>query len=100
MSNGIAVSIAPGELRLLVARTNGAVRPLHHLATELPEGAVRCGLQPPNVADPDVVRGALQGLAREAGSAARRSATAAVLVPDAAVRLAVVPIEVVTVGRP
>ena len=35
MSSAIAVSIVPGELRLMVARANGAVKPLHQLAAAL-----------------------------------------------------------------
>jgi hypothetical protein len=93
VSHGIAVSIFPGELRLLVARTNGAARPLHQLAAELPEGAVRPGLQSPNLAAGEVVAEALSRLAKEAAATPERRGMLAVLIPDAAVRLALVPLE-------
>ena len=66
MSSGIAVSIVPGELRLLVARTNGSVQPLHQLSAELPEAAVHAGLRAPNVAEPGAVIDALSSLVDEA----------------------------------
>lgn len=93
MSHGIAVSIVPGELRLLVARTNGAARPLHQLAAELPEGAVRPGLRAPNLAAEEAVAEALSRLAKEAAATPERRGMLAVLIPDAAVRLALVPLE-------
>jgi hypothetical protein len=93
VSHGIAVSIVPGELRLLVARTNGAARPLHQLAAELPEGAVRPGLQAPNLAAGEAVAEALSRLAKEAAATPERRGMLAVLIPDAAVRMALVPLE-------
>jgi len=63
LSNAIAVSIVPGELRLLVAGGNGDMKPLHRLARELPPGAVRAGLRSPNVVDPAAVGGVLEELA-------------------------------------
>lgn len=93
MSNVLAVSIVPGEVALLVARANGAFEPLHQLAAELPPGAVRAGLQPPNLPDVGQVAERLAALAAEAGARRERDGLVAVLVPDAAVRLALVPIE-------
>lgn len=98
MSNAIAVSIVPGELRLLVARANGAVKPVHQLTAELPADAVRAGLQSPNLVDPAAVSDALAGIAEEAG-ALRGRGMVAVLIPDAAVRLALVPLEGNEPGR-
>lgn len=93
MSNAIAVSILPGEMRLLVARANGAVKPVHQLAAALPPEAVRAGLQSPNVADVAAVTDALGGLVDEAEVGGRGNGMVAVLIPDAAVRLALVPLE-------
>ena len=93
MSNGIAVSIVPGELRMLVARTNGSVQPLHQLAAELPEGAVHAGLRAPNLAEPETISEALRGLVDEAEVGRERGDMVAVLIPDAAVRMALVPLE-------
>lgn len=78
---------------MLVARANGAVKPLHQLAAELPRRAVRAGLQPPNVADTGLVADRLKGLAAEAGVAGDRSAVVSILIPDAAVRVALAPLE-------
>ena len=89
----IAVSIAPGELRLLVARANGAVRPLHQLGAELPDDAVRPGLRSPNLADPAALSTALRGLADQAQVAKERIGLVALLIPDAAVRLSLTPLE-------
>ncbi len=93
MSSGIAVSIVPGELRLLVARTNGSVQPLHQLAAELPEGAVNAGLRAPNLAEPETISEALRGLVDEAEAGRERGRMVSVLIPDAAVRMALVPLE-------
>lgn len=93
MSNAIAVGIVPGEVSLLVARANGAVEPLHQLSAALPEGAVRAGLQAPNVIDGELVAERLGGLAAEAGGKRERGGLVAVLLSDAAVRLALVPLE-------
>ena len=89
----MAVSIVPGELRLLVARTNGAAQPVHQLGAELPEGAVRVGLRAPNLADPSMISDALRSLAEEAKTDRERVGLVALLIPDAAVRLALVPLE-------
>jgi Tfp pilus assembly PilM family ATPase len=93
LSNAIAVSIVPGEVRLLVARANGAVKPLHQLSAELPPGAVRAGLQAPNVPDIDAIAAPLAALAGEADALEGRNGMVAVLIPDAVVRLALVPLE-------
>lgn len=93
MSNAIAVSIVPGEIALLVARANGALEPLHQAVAGLPADAVRAGLQPPNVPDVPRVAERLAALAAEAGVRGERFGMVAVLVPDAAVRLALAPIE-------
>ncbi|MGD8331387.1 MAG: hypothetical protein PVJ49_18285 [Acidobacteriota bacterium] len=93
MSNAIAVSILPGELRLLVARANGAVKPVHQLVAGLPPEAVRAGLQSPNVTDGAAVVEVLGQLADEAGVRDKSNGMVAVLIPDAATRLALVPIE-------
>lgn len=99
MSSAIAVSIVPGELRLLVARGNGTVKPLHQLAAKLPPDAVRAGLRAPNVADAEAVTRALSRLAQEAKVATQRRGMVAVLVPDAAVRVALTPVEGAEPGR-
>jgi len=93
LSNGIAVSIVPGELRLLVARTNGSMQPLHQLVAELPEGAVRVGLRAPNLAEPETIFEALRGLVDEAGVGRKRGGMVSLLIPDASVRMALVPLE-------
>ncbi len=93
MSNGIAVSIVPGELRMLIARTNGAVQPLHQLVAELPEGAVHAGLRAPNLAAPETIAEVLRGLVDEAEAGRERGGIVSVLIPDAAVRMALVPLE-------
>ncbi len=93
MSNAIAVSIVPGELRLLVAGGNGDMKPLHRLARELPPGAVRAGLRSPNVVDPAAVGGVLEELAGEARVGRERGGMVSVLVPDAAARMALLPLE-------
>lgn len=93
MSNAIAVSIVPGELRLLVARGNGDMKPLHRLTRELPQGAVRAGLRPPNLVDPATVAASLRELATEAAVVRNRGGLVSVLVPDAAVRMALLPLE-------
>lgn len=99
MSSAIAVSIFPRELRLLVARANGAVKPLHQLRAKLPPEAVRAGLQAPNVVDVDAVTRALSRMAKEAKVAKGRGGMVAVLVPDAAVRVALTPLEGTEPGR-
>lgn len=99
MNNTIAVSIVPGELRILVARANGSVKPLHQLAAELPADAVRAGLQGPNLPEPGAVTDVLRRLAEEADARHRRSGMVAVLIPDAVVRMALVPIEGVEPNR-
>jgi len=78
---------------MLVARANGSVKPLHQLAAQLPEEAVCAGLQAPNLPQPDVVTDALRGLAAEADARRDRGRMVSVLIPDAAVRLALVPLE-------
>ena len=93
MSNGIAISIAPGELRLLVARANGSIKPIDQLTAELPEGAVMAGLQSPNLPDVAVVSDALRALADESEARGERRAMVSVLIPDAAVRMTLVPLE-------
>ncbi len=93
MSNAIAVSIVPGEVRLLVARGNGDMKPLHQLAGGLPRGAVQPGLRTPNIADPDAVAASLRGLAAEASLGRERGGMVAILVPDASVRMGLLPIE-------
>jgi hypothetical protein len=93
LSNAIAVSILPGELRLLVARANGAVKPVHQLVAELQADAVRAGLQSPNVTDGAAVAEVLAQLADEAEVRGKSNGMVAVLIPDAAARLALVPIE-------
>ena len=84
---------------MLVARANGAVKPLHQLAAELPPDAVRAGLQGPNMPEPGVVTDVLRGLAEEADAGRQRSGMVAVLIPDAVVRMALVPIEGVEPSR-
>jgi Tfp pilus assembly PilM family ATPase len=84
---------------MLVARANGAVKPVHQLAAELPEDAVRAGLQGPNLPDPGPVADVLRGLAEEADARRERSGMVAVLIPDAAVRMALVPLEEVEPKR-
>jgi hypothetical protein len=93
LSSGIAVSIVPGELRLLVARANGSVKPIDQLAAELPEGAVQVGLQAPNLADTEVVADVLRALVDQSEGGNERPAMVSVLIPDAAVRMALVPLE-------
>jgi len=93
LSNAIAVSILPAELRLLVARANGAIKPVHQLVAALPPEAVRAGLQSPNVTDAGAVIEALGRLADEAGVRGSGNGMVAVLIPDAATRLALVAIE-------
>jgi len=93
LSNGIAVSIAPGELRLLVARANGSIKPIDQLTEELPEGAVLAGLQAPNLPDVGVVSEALRTMADASEARGERRAMVSVLIPDAAVRLTLVPLE-------
>lgn len=99
MNNAIAVSIVPGEVRMLVSRANGSVKPLHQLSAELPADAVRAGLQGPNLPEPGVVTDVLRGLAEEVDGRRRRGGMVAVLIPDAVVRMALVPIEGVEPNR-
>lgn len=84
---------------MLVARANGSVKPLHQLAAELPAGAVRAGLRGPNLPEPGAVTDVLRGLAEEVDGRRRRGGMVAVLIPDAVVRMALVPIEGVEPNR-
>lgn len=84
---------------MLVARANGSVKPLHQLVAELPADAVRAGLHGPNLPEPGAVTDLLRGLSEEADARRRRSSMVAVLIPDAVVRMALVPIEGVEPNR-
>ncbi len=93
MSNAIAVSIVPGELRLLSAKGNGVIEPVHQLSCALPPGAVQAGLRPSNLADPVAVVEGLRALAAEAGIRRESRGLVSVLVPDAAVRMVLLPLD-------
>ena len=77
----------------MVARRNGSLRPVHQLEAELADDAVRAGLQAPNLDDTVAISGALRELAEKSGSAGERGGLVSLLIPDAAVRLALVPLE-------
>ncbi|MFQ5744642.1 MAG: hypothetical protein ACE5HV_13785, partial [Acidobacteriota bacterium] len=88
----VAVSVMPGKLRLLLARANGNLRPLHQLDVGLPEESVAAGLHSPNLVNPSAIIEALRPLAGGAGVSARRPGLVTLLLPDAAVRVALVPV--------
>jgi len=77
----------------MVARANGSVKPLQQVAAELPHDAVLPGLQAPNLPDTEVIGSVLAELAAEAEAPRERSGVVSVLIPDAAVRVALVPLE-------
>ena len=92
----VAIAFGPNQVRLLVARGNGNLRPLHEAATPLPEGSLRPGLVSSNIAQPEAVAAALHRLlqgAREAGTLRKRPELVAVVLADAAVKLTIAPVE-------
>ena len=78
---------------MLVARTNGSVQPLHQLVAELAPDAVEAGLRAPNLGQPEAISEALRNLVDEAEAGRNRGGIVSILIPDAAVRMALVPLE-------
>lgn len=95
----VDVSLAPGDVRLLDPQADGRAAPIDHRAAELPEGAVRPGLQAPNLPEVSVVAQVLQSLADGSLASRERKPTVSVLIPDAAVRMTVVPLQGVDPSR-
>lgn len=95
----VAVSVVPGELRVVVARSNGALAPRSRILAELEPGVVRPGLRPGNLADPELLARILRQRLEEAGESEIRPGLVSMVVPDAAVRVALVPVEGEAPGR-
>ena len=92
----VALSFTQQAVHLMVARGNGKVRELHSSARVLSEGALRPGLRPPNLTDPETVKGAVHELVEEARQAdllARRPELVALLLEDASVRVGATPFD-------
>jgi hypothetical protein len=98
----VAVSLDAQEARLQVAQSNGVLHSVHRSRVALPLGALRPGLRAPNIAELEPVEAALESLvveAREVGALTRSPKLVALLLPDAAFRMAVVPIQGEVPGR-
>lgn len=95
----VAVSVVPGELRVVVAGANGALTPRSRIVAALEPGVVRPGLRPGNLADPEALSGILRRRLEEEGELGIKPGLVSVVVPDAAVRVALVPVEGDPPGR-
>jgi len=98
----VALSFDVKEVRLQVAQSNGVLRSIHRSRVALPQGALLPGLRSPNVADSEAVEAALESLIREAkelGALKRPPRLVSLLLPDAAFRMVVVPIQGESPGR-
>ena len=86
----LAIGFGPDRVRLMVARGNGTLEPVHAAAAEQPAGALRGGLRAPFLGDAEAVRAAIAGLvrlAREAGHLKARPALVSVVLSDPTVKL-------------
>lgn len=91
-----AVAFGPDRLRLLVGRGNGHVEGLYEDDEPLPEGALRATLRAPAFAGPREVEAALRALqqrAQAAGHLKRSPGLVAMVLPDAAVKIAAAPLD-------
>ena len=98
----VALSLDAKEVRLQVAQSNGVLHSIHRSRVALPEGVLRPGLKFPNVIDAEAIEVALACLiaeAKEEGVLARAPKLVALLLPDPAFRMAVVPLEGEIPGR-
>jgi len=98
----VALSLDAKEVRLQVAQSNGVLHSIHRSRVALPEGALRPGLRFPNVIEAEAMEAALVSLigeAKEEGALARAPKLVALLLPDAAFRMAVVPLQGEVPGR-
>lgn len=98
----VALSLDAKEVRLQVAQSNGVLHSSHRARVALPEGVLRPGLRFPNVVEAEAIEAALAcliGEAREEGALARAPKLVALLLPDAAFRMAVVPLQGEMPGR-
>ena len=98
----VALSLDAKEVRLQVAQSNGVLHSIHRSRVALPEGVLRPGLRFPNVVEAEAIEAALASLigeAKEEGALARAPKLVALLLPDAAFRMAVVPLQGEIPGR-
>jgi hypothetical protein len=98
----VAVSLDAKEVRLQVAQSNGVLHSVYRSRAALPPGALRPGLRSPNIAEAEPVDAALESLineAQERGALAKAPRLVALLLPDAAFRMAVVPVDGDAPGR-
>lgn len=95
----VAVAVVPGELRVVVAGANGTLTPRSRIVAELEPGAVRPGLRPGNLADPEALADLLRRRLEEEGELGIKPELVSLVVPDAVVRVALVPVEGEPPGR-
>jgi hypothetical protein len=98
----VALSLDAKEVRLQVAQSNGVLHSIHRSRAALPEGVLRPGLRFPNVIEAEAIEVALASLigeAKDEGVLARAPKLVALLIPDTAFRMAVVPLQGEIPGR-
>lgn len=98
----VAIGFGPDRVRLLVGRGNGSVEPVYSAAGELPEAALRVGLQVPAIVDRDAVAAAVRDCvegARQEGYLVKRPELVALVISDGAVKMAVTPLQGGTPSR-
>jgi len=98
----VALSLDAREVRLQVVQSNGVLHSTFRSRLPLPGGALRPGLRFPNVVDDEVIEAAMVSLieeAKEVGALARSPKLVALLLPDSAFRVTVVPLQGEVPGR-
>jgi len=95
----VAVSVVAGSLQDVVARANGALASRSRIVIDLEAGVVRPGLRPGNLAAPDALGALLRQGLEEEGELGIKPGLVSMVVPDAAVRVALVPVEGEPPGR-
>ena len=98
----VALSLDAKEIRLQVVQSNGVLHSTFRSRVPLPEGVLRPGLRFPNIVDAEAIEAALVSLideVKEEGVLTRAPKLVALLLPDSAFRVAVVPLQGEVPGR-